>query len=184
MSLNTIIIIDWDDTLFPTTAYRQQKITPQYLQMLDKTIPKLLNFNKTYIVSNASNEWLNKSLDLLPLTKQYIKEKNIQIISAREKYQFLKSVEEWKKYCFKDIINKHNCKYYNVLSIGDSIYEYNALVDLHDYIINKNKIPILKNISFKQTPNEMDIIIQINVLNDKLKDIIKHDKYVDITLSQ
>jgi hypothetical protein len=184
MSLNTIIIIDWDDTLFPTSAYRQQNITPEYLRILDKNIPKLLNYNKTFIVSNASAEWLNKSLNMLPLTKEYIKKHNIPIISAREKYQALKSVEEWKKYCFKDIINSYNSKIFNILSIGDSTHEYNALLDLHDYIIKKNKIPILKNVTFKQNPNEKDIIIQINVLNDKLKDILKHKKYVDVSISQ
>ena len=92
MSLNTIIIIDWDDTLFPTTAYRQQKISLHNLKILDNTIPKVLNYNNTYIVSNASNEWLYKSINMLPKTKEHIKKYKIPVISAREKYELKKNL--------------------------------------------------------------------------------------------
>jgi hypothetical protein len=81
----------------------------------------------------------------------------------------------------------------NVVSIGDSNYEYTALLNLYEYFKNngfrlfntskkKEKEYLLKNIKLVDKP-EFDILInQLYVLKKNINEIIEQKNVVDILL--
>jgi hypothetical protein len=112
---NTFIILDWDDTLFPTNWVMKNKIDLSipsirdryivYFQELDRVLDKLLKqlneFGTIIVVTNALHEWVKLSSIVLPKTYHFLK--NIKIVSARKKFQDISSDPMiWKEYAFKN----------------------------------------------------------------------------------
>ena len=211
--LINLFIIDWDDTLFPTSwinknsidfnkpnTYSEYKL---YFIELDKTISSLLeslhNISDIWIVTNASIKWIKSCLIVLNQTRNIIVKNNIRIVSARDTYAHNNSSPtEWKILTFQDIIEdiltkiSKNMKlntYINIISIGDAMYEYNALMNLDvflkSFISDKNKCKInfkylLKNIKFIEKP-EFDLIIdQMHVLDKNKHNIINKLEFIDL----
>lgn len=207
MSLNNkitnITIIDWDDTLFPTNWVTKNKVDMNnkehinsyrvYFLELDKTISTFLNNlskqSSIYIITNASITWIELCLKSLPKTYQIIQENNIEIISARDKNtSFNINPSEWKIYTFQDIfldsLTNKNDIIYNIMSIGDAMYEYNALLVLGNKLNNRGINNNLKSIKLKDKP-EFDIIIEQMILIDKnIDNIIKINDFIDIKTSE
>ena len=212
--LTNLFIIDWDDTLFPTTWVNKNKIDfnkkdllneyKLYFLELDKTISLLLeSLNKIgdiFIVTNANINWIKSCLINLNLTRKTIISNNIRIISARDSYsQNSSSPTEWKILTFQDIIediiNKINKNIkpntiINIISVGDAMYEYIALINLDNfiksYIDNKNCNDgnnfnyLLKNIKFIEKPEFDCIIDQMNVLHKNSHDIVNKLEFIDL----
>jgi hypothetical protein len=164
--LTNIFIIDWDDTLFPSSWVNKNNINLSdensinnyklYFLELDKTISNFLeSFDKIgdiYIVTNANIKWIKSCLSVLNLTRNVIITNKIRIVSARDSYsQVNNSPTEWKILTFQDIledivkkilINLRQNTYLNIISFGDANYEYIALINLDAYF--KNNV-LLKN---------------------------------------
>jgi hypothetical protein len=161
--LTNIFLIDWDDTLFPSTWINKNKINLQdnnsiteyklYFLDLDKAISNFLqifsNVGDIYIVTNASLNWIRTCLNVLQLTSKSIILNKIRIISARDLYSNItNSIIEWKIRTFKNIIienlNKINKirqnTYLNIFSLGDAKYEYIALLNLNNFLQENEKI--------------------------------------------
>lgn len=191
----TLIILDWDDTLFPTTWMLKntseisrnnfKKKYVQYLSNLDNVLSnvmlKLLKCGQVIIISNAMPEWLNISASMLPNTHTILK-KYVDVISARDNYQKLyNDMGKWKEEAFKDAFIKrvNNKKIHNIISIGDAEYEYHALIKLYNYN-NDNVRRYLKTIRFIHSPSYSTILDQLNELNKSIVDICKSQKHRDI----
>ena len=193
--MNTIYLIDWDDTLFPTLWIKQNNINiynqfdiekyKLYFIELDETIEKFLhklnNNSMIFIVSNASLKWINACLNILPFTKQYIISNNIKIISARDLYSIKYKINDWKKYTFQNIINSIKVNKYNIISLGDADYEYKGLISLKEFIKNKNFL--LKNITFIENPSFEQLIDQQELLIKCIGNIVNKQTFVDMKLS-
>ena len=186
---------------------------------LDKSITNLLeiltnnNDNAVYIITNANKKWVELCLVNLPNTSLII-EKDVIILSAKDIYnQKTNSIMDWKVLTFKDVINNvyinnaleleglyaplhtSNPMQFigNVISIGDSNYEYTALLNLYEYFKSngfklyntskkKEKEYLLKNIKLVEKP-EFDILVnQLHVLKKNINDIIEQKNVVDILL--
>lgn len=202
-----IIIVDWDDTLFPTywlnsndikLSNENVKITYKiYFQELDKTISNFLNsyseVGTIYIVTNANMKWIKASLNSLPQTRKTIIENNIRILSARDMYSDDTVTQKWKLRTFETIIktdlkNVFNIKnkniVINVLSFGDAVYEYVALINLHNLLENKtdekeNISYYLKNIKFKCQPDFDCLIEEMNLIEKNKVQLISEQRYID-----
>jgi hypothetical protein len=188
---NTYIIIDWDDTLFPTSwsiknniNFSDIEIRNRYLvyfseldTILYKFLNKLLTYGTVIIVTNALLKWINITKEVLPNTK-YILQK-IKIISARQLYQPLKNtMGDWKKEVFKDEVS-HELKsknFINVISIGDAEYEYNALIALHDL----DKKNILKTVRLMSAPSHESLLDQLEVLYKSIPNLCLTPKHLDL----
>jgi hypothetical protein len=212
--LTNIFIIDWDDTLFPTTwinknsidlnnpnTYQEYRV---YFLELDKTISSLLEslngVGDVWIVTNANLKWIKSCLHILSLTANTIIKNNIRIVSARDSYsQNSSSPTEWKILTFQDIvediINKINRNLkpntiINIISIGDAMYEYIALINLDNFIksfittknsqINNNFTYLLKNIKFIEKPEFEYVIEQIQELHKNKDNIINKLEFIDL----
>lgn len=70
------------------------------------------------------------------------------------------------------------------MSIGDAMYEYNALLVLGNKLNNRGINNNLKSIKLKDKP-EFDIIIEQMILIDKnIDNIIKINDFIDIKTSE
>ena len=200
--LDNIFILDWDDTLFPTTWVKRNNIKKfdeynLYFLELDNTLYKLLekmnNIGHIYIVSNATQQWIKNGLKVLPVINAFIDKHNIDIISARDIYTN-KNVapNDWKTLIFRNIINinvndylnKNTNTYLNIVSLGDADFEYNALIETHKHLnyLDVRKY-FLKNIRFIEYPTFNSLIEQIDLVSKNIVQITNKLKYVDLNLS-
>jgi hypothetical protein len=197
--MNTIIILDWDDTLFPTNWVNKNKINLKSMidykyikqftildKLLFKLLTKLINIGRVIIITNAMVSWVHLTCNHLPETYDLIV-KNIDIISARSYYQneFPDNIYKWKNMTFKSIINKYliDNKINNIISIGDADYEYKALIELYywDYILNNKKY--LKSIKFIKAPSYNELLDQLNTVYQNINKIKNDYRHYDLMFS-
>lgn len=217
--LTNIFIIDWDDTLFPTYWVNKNSMDVSkshtiqeykvYFLELDKTISSLLEslnqVGDVWIVTNANIGWIKTCLMGLEQTRKTIILNKIRIVSARDSYSSnSSSPTEWKILTFQDIlediINKISNKikpntYVNIISIGDAMYEYMALINLDTFIKsyminnpscskpNKQFKYLLKNVKFIEKPEFEFVIDQINILNKNKETIVNKLEFIDLKFS-
>ena len=194
---NTLIIFDWDDTLFPTSWIVSNNIDltdpntrSEYVfifKMLDncvsKLLTKVLNLGNVIIITNAMPEWVYLSCSVLVETQELIKK--IKIVSSRKNYQNKTDMNNWKLYTFLDefniITNNNNIK--NIISIGDATYEYNALINL--YKQQKNYYDrLLKSVQFVRSPTNELLMNEIKLLNESIKNICHNCEHLDLEMSK
>jgi hypothetical protein len=168
-----IILLDWDDTLFPSTWINQYNINledsnyKKLFNLLDvmiyNFIIELKKIADIKIISNGTMEWLNKCLKVLPISAN-----KIELISSRDLYseQYPNQYILWKQKTF----SKYVKDYTSIISIGDSICEERALLSL-DNIIDYD----IKSIKLKERPNVNEIINQIEFIRKNHKHILNND---------
>lgn len=141
----SLVILDYDDTLFPTTYYQDhQDLTEKDFNKLDKAINKLIKiiFDKNYdilIVSNGSIEWIKYSVNLLPSLKKFLDLNIVGCVSARDTYENTDvPYESWKHYGIVNILTSGKfCNMNNIVGIGDAVLDYKAVANACKYT-NKN----------------------------------------------
>lgn len=196
MEHKTLIIFDWDDTLFPTSWIVQNNInlTDKNIQnkyiilftrldtLLHQLLTTAMKHGKVIIVTNAVKKWIEISLNMLPNTKKLI-QSNIEIISARDIYQekYPDQLSLWKKLVFYNYVLNHFKAHplQNIISIGDAEHEFNALVDLYNaHSVVKKRI--LKTVRLIKDPNFETLLDQLNVLKNNFVHIIRNKKHMDL----
>jgi hypothetical protein len=176
MANNNLIILDWDDTLFPTSRFIENKLNKSELKSIEIKLIAFFNkinkLGRIFIVTNASNSWIDTSLNNLPKFKKIIDRSSI--ISAREKVsRYVDSPFLWKLSIFKNLVK--NKKFKSIISIGDAEYESRALASLH----NNDDKKYLKVIRCMKNPN-LDILSkQLVLLTKNIENIIKQKKHID-----
>jgi transcription termination factor NusB len=197
---NTIIVFDWDDTLFPTT----------YLNIInyhiDENVKKLLaecelhvinileyfvnSFYHIYIVSNAEKSWIFRSVEMY-YNRLHSHElfKKINIISARDTYiniytnDFYDSMYMWKYQAMYDIMLKNINAYNNIkqiISFGDSEYERKAILSLTTIFPDI----YCKNIKFTSLPTCTQIINQSIYIKQIIDFILDHQGTIDLNIEK
>ncbi len=192
----SLIILDWDDTLFPTSWIVKNNINIDNKQIQNKYIvyffkldflvsQLLLNLSKygqVVIITNASIKWMLLSSTMLPTTQKVLKNK-VLIISARDAYQYKYpgDMSIWKKKAFEDVVNNYfkNHKLQNIVSGGDAEYEFLALTDLYDEnSVVENRL--LKTIRFMKDPSFDDLIDQLEVFNECAQKVLLNRGHLDL----
>jgi len=148
-----LVIFDWDDTIFPTTAcIRNNQVIPDAdLEIFGKAAYELLvNFinvysaENIYIVTNGASGWVSKSLEIMSGrqttgTDYWTAIKQLlattlegHVISARSMYEtsYPKQTAVWKTLVFQQIAIEHFGANFHgestIVSIGDSTDEFIA----------------------------------------------------------
>lgn len=192
--MKTLIILDWDDTLFPTswTINKGIDLTDKNVQnkyivffskldmLVHKLIFNMIKYGKVIVVTNAMAKWVDISSNVLPNTSTLIK-KHVKIVSAKDMYRkkYPNNIPLWKKLIFHRLAKeyyKNNKSHQNIISIGDAMYEYEALVSLSD---NKNS-KYLKSIKFIEKPTFDKLIDQLEVLQGSFNNMVKKKNHMDL----
>jgi len=190
---NTLFILDWDDTLFPTNwvmknginlmnaSIREQYIT--YFQQLDRVLSAFLknaiSMGKVVIVTNALLDWIHISSIVLP--KTYVLLKKIKIVSARGSYKHKSSnMMDWKVMAFHDVVDEEfqNESLMHVISVGDAEYEYQALIALNKKTNGEKKY--LKSVRFIKNPSHDMLIEQLEMLSFAIQDVWLKKTHLDL----
>eukprot|EP01084_Bolivina_argentea_P285407 489427_1 len=190
---NVLILIDWDDTIFPTSACRSVSELgnkkPLDIELVHKMclivyeslllMIRLYGSSNIYIVSNADKLWIEKCLNQLSYgyfinIYHLISLYNIQIISSKNKFshQYPNDSYKWKQLTFEYLVKKHYNKYNvnTVVSIGDSEHEYIASKCVINRLNSNNnkillhRIKLLKNPSLTQLIEQYELIKKITYL--------------------
>lgn len=190
---NTLFILDWDDTLFPTnwvmenginlmnSTTRERYVT--YFEGLDRVLSaflqKITTMGKVVIVTNALLDWIHISSIVLP--KTYTLLKKIKIVSARGSYREKSSnMMDWKVMAFHDVVDEEfqNESLMHVISIGDAEYEYQALIALNKKKNGEKKY--LKSVRFIKRPSHDSLIEQLEMLNFAVEDVWLKKRHLDL----
>ena len=193
MNNANLIILDWGDTLFPTSwttknnfdfanDYNTNDIILTFSQLdtvMSILLLKLTKNNRVIIVTNATKKWVMMSERIIPNSYKFIIG-NIPIFSARDLYSSSTNImpSDWKKCVFVDIMEKSNRSFKNILSVGDAEYEIDALSNLH----KKYKIKG-KTLRFVKNPNYKQIIEQLEMLTKTIDKIMESKRLVDLSFS-
>jgi hypothetical protein len=197
----TLIILDWDDTLFPTTWVTSNDINirninniqnsiSSYFKQVDIELHRLLRLllkcGHIAIITNAMLNWINISSNILPKTSEILSNKcgkyDIEIISARGSYQNIsKDPMDWKKMAFEEIIKNNKFrKVNNIISIGDADYEYKALINLYEDCKNNKNYKLLKSVKFVKYPTNHVLLDQIKVIQDAAIKVCTTKTHLDL----
>lgn len=194
---STLIILDWDDTLFPTSWINKNNIKiidnnkltyKKFFEKIDislqKLLQKLTKLGDVNIITNALLNWIEISSKILPYTYNYLNNNNnIKIISARREYSsYTNNILDWKKMAFQNELTKITKykKINNIISIGDAEYEYNALINLYNE--KPNNYRLLKSVKFIRYPNNHQIFEQINIINNAIYNICIYKNHLDLII--
>ena len=193
LSRENIIFIDFDDTLFATTwvdSYSDfHRIPFQNLNIKNDPdmillenyvysfLKNAMKFGLVYIVTNAGEGHVHETIRyFMPSVCELLTD--IPVVYARSKYEgkFPFDTYEWKSRTFTEQLHKrgknHNFNFKNVISIGDSLCEREALITS---TIDINNI-LKKSIKFIEKPTIVHLQNQIRMIHKKF-DIIIESKY-------
>ena len=192
---NSFFIFDWDNTLFPTYYLAQENILNEkelsfedleIFSLLEDRIFKLLNYcidkGNTFIITNSDIGWVEFS------TYKYFQGlikilNNITIISAKNEYKdfYPDNKNIWKQCAFLSLKEKINKNLFtNIICFGDSYNELEAGKNLASGVTNC----YIKTIKFKEHPEPVDIIKQIDLILSKINYIYSKNKNLSITIQQ
>ena len=190
---NTIIIIDWDDTLYPTSwvignnidltdpiqRYKYIKHFEKLDDLVSTALEHMITLGEVIIITNAMVEWIQLSVSVLPKTMKCISK--IEIISARQRQQNKTQMTNWKKHTFLEEITKRAKKkrYHNILSLGDADFEHAALVNLYNNALIPHKY--LKSIKFIKSSDYDITTEQLKMIKKYIASICKMTRQVDMT---
>ena len=199
----SLIIIDWDDTLFPTNIVCDEyswvtqgkqyisemipisarndliAITNELDEKLTKIIDKMMKFAEVVIITNSSPSWIELWLnEYLPFTKRMFELYNIKVVHARfhKKDNYKLNSNEWKMDAFNDVIMEWIKKnnYENVMKNVFSIGDkMNDLKALDNFEYN---MLIKKGVKFIENPSYPELKNELDLLNSVIDGMVVSDK--------
>lgn len=192
----SLVIIDWDDTLVPTTWLVKRGIRPdkeavlssgrlEYFEELSKTIGLLIRKAQTYgkvvIITNSADGWVQESVrKYMPSLLKVLE--GIQIFSARSIYENCLGNMPlmWKVHAFRhqlySTFGPSPSVVKNVLSLGDSLHERAALRTL------KGDNTYAKNIKFMDTPTPELALKQLRFIEHFMQQLVEHKADLDLMI--
>jgi hypothetical protein len=198
----TILIFDWDDTILPSAWVQSQglrldeesKVSDSQRQQLNEvaeSVSETLRLAKTLgiviLVTNAERGWIELSCRKFLPTVYPILE-NVKLLSARTTYESptLASPLDWKLCAFESEIYRvfgqdvviAAARRKNVLSLGDSMHEREALLRATASLPNCRS----KSLKFVERPDIGQICKQHSLITGCFDRIVHHDGNLDVCI--
>jgi uncharacterized protein (DUF1697 family) len=196
-----LILLDWDDTILPTTWLVKNKITIDdviYSDFIDdlsihqnccyEFFNKLLKNSNIIIITNAEEGWVELSCQkILPKIWPIIS--NIKIVSAKTSYLTIANCPfSWKELAFRvqiEVYIKNNINIVkNIISIGDAQYERDALMLVSKNLKDMASNYYIKSIKFAEHPEIFLLMQQLDTVSSNVTQIIEKDSDLDLMLIQ
>lgn len=169
---DTIFILDWDDTLFPTSGIRYSSVInlPLFVDTLHDFLNQCVDKGNTYILTLSRDNWVKKCVnEMSKINDKLLKTfDNIKIIEAEVYSKITDNRTEWKKLAVKDILNAQTTKIKRIISCGDLLFDFLAIVS--------NTTKKIKSVFFKfnQTPSGEQLLDELVKCNSTIKKILNY----------
>jgi hypothetical protein len=193
---NSIVIFDWDDTLFPTTHLNMSgsllspcdadrtELVPCALAACE-LLRTAKHYGKVVIVTNAISGWVHEMVArFAPLLEQELVD--VPVISARSIYepQGISDTSKWKQLCFQRVVqclisSPGASPIKGLVSIGDSWYERLAILHTAEQL---GRTCHVKSLKFLTLPSAQDIARQVNFCTILFSWLMNHEGSLDLWL--
>lgn len=199
----TLFILDWDDTLLPTSWIEAQGLRvgggapilaeqSKHLEILAERASQTLRLAKAYgtvvVVTNAEQGWIELSCQKF-MPSLWGALEDVKLLSARShfEHQGVAQPSVWKLLAFRDEIEPFfgpGCGSHdatpqrNIISIGDSLHEREALIRVTDRFPNS----WAKAMKLMEKPSAEEFLREHAVLCGVLGDIVNHMGNLDVSI--
>jgi hypothetical protein len=196
---DTIIFLDWDDTLLCSTVLARNGIKldtdisdrTDILQELDELSTCIINaintaakYGEVHIVTNGQTGWVELSAQkFVPRVVPVLQRWNISVVSARDDFEdrFPGKPMEWKFHAFERRLASSYASHChrNVLSIGDSRAEREAIQSVTRGLPDTRckSVKFIERPSIDQLRRELDLLVQ------SFEYLTEHGDDLDLRLS-
>mmetsp|Transcript_75857 Transcript_75857/g.214490 ORF Transcript_75857/g.214490 Transcript_75857/m.214490 type:complete len:274 (-) Transcript_75857:382-1203(-) len=197
---DTVLIFDWDDTVLPSswvqeqglrldgdymlTSYQQEELG-DLTRLAAETLCLAKQLGTVVLVTNSERGWIELSCQkFMPALNPSLE--NVKLLSARSQYERpdLASPFEWKLRAFESEItrifvpSKDGHRRKNVLSLGDSAHEREALIHATANLPNCRT----KSLKFAERPGVEQLRKQHMLVASCLRRIVHHDGNLDLCI--
>jgi hypothetical protein len=180
-----IFVFDYDDTLFPT-SYLNQKKDIEYPELIENSINKLIStcsfFGKVYIITNAEKGWIELTLERYITNCFEIKKllKNNVFSTIDLGVRSLGPVSEWKKYAYKNILEKDfsDGLTHQLISFGDAEGDRIGSMSIGETFKNV----IVKNVLFEFLPCFERILMQHTYITEIIPSLVSNRCSLDLKI--
>merc|ERR1719282_320692 len=195
----TVLIFDWDDTVLPSSWVQEQGLrldgcsvlTPQQQEELGElsrlaaeTLCLAKQLGTVVLVTNSERGWIELSCQKF-MPSLYPMLENVKIFSARSVYERLDvfSPFEWKLRAFESeimrlFVSKDDQSRKNILSLGDSAHEREALIQATANLSNCRT----KSLKFVERPGVDQLRKQHMLVTRCFRRIVHHDGNLDLCI--
>lgn len=198
----SLIIFDWDDTLFPSTmfvnlGYFDFDVVPEQIlhvsHVIAQSIVRLLLIAKSYghviIITNAAENWVYECCSrFMPGFPNLLKD--IDVISARDRWYHMTTwPTQWKINTFQEVTRSfllsnppsHDSRV-SVTSLGDAEHERVAVLSLPSNLCFPDLL--VKSVKLKANPSVQDLLDQHAVLVGRFPSFAASTKNVDLAITE
>eukprot|EP00347_Sterkiella_histriomuscorum_P007820 403347439 len=199
-SNQNLVILDWDDTIFPTSHLNPVDETQydfllekysKYLIDIESEAIKLINSClktcKVVIITNAKKGWVEFSSSKFMPKLHNLLMNSVKIVSARVDYedQYPMDTYKWKQLAFQKLweckdLQLDKASITNLITFGDSEYEMEAARKFGA----KHKKCFVKLIKLRECPSFDELHKELLVINDRFNYIFQSYKNLTIRLEK
>lgn len=168
--MSKLFILDYDDTLFPTSCYENIKSFRKIRNQIRKLFFTLKKFGKVIVITNASLGWVKQtsheylSLNLIDL---------IPVYSMRDLKPDLPLDFSEKKIFLEKYLSEN--KFDEIIGFGDLFNDRN-------YIISFSKSHFVKNIKFIKRPSYLQLVQSLKLINQVILEVIYYNDTLDLKI--
>lgn len=196
----TVVVLDWDDTLFPSSFVDRKKLIhargldelPSELQRgfaeLERATTRLITTAATYgtvlIITNAQTGWVELCVSKFFPSLMETLSKHVRVVSARSAFErfFPGDPLCWKAAAFAHELHQQQkaagTALKNVLSFGDSMEERTAVKIAAGQLRSR-----AKSVKFLDAPSPRQLHQQLEVVANCLEWIWRHNGDLDVVLT-
>jgi len=187
----TLIIFDWDDTLFYTSYlhhkrnYRNDAAIQQQLQSIEKSAYDILDLalglGQTFIITNAQEGWVEECVDkYMPSLRGMIQK--LPIISARSNHERESAhLSEWKNRAFCELGKQLDSQTItNLVAVGDSNFEMEAVHLLGQQFSRS----LIKTVKLRECPSPEELMKELVLIGSKFQTIVERAANMKIRLER
>jgi len=201
-SAEVVILVDWDDTILPTTwlqlqgllgvdgsintlnmSSQQQMLLHDLESKVMQVLWTAMGHGRVVVVTNAAEGWAQASCSAFLPDLCHVLDQ-LDVISARSMYECKgeTSPSSWKQLAFADVLDAafddlHSVQQH-VISIGDSMYEHAALTAMQE----KSSSHYAKSLKLMERPSIEVLIEEHRLMSDALEFLAYHEGHLDLEL--
>jgi len=197
VTVESLLIFDWDDTLCPTSWLKDQglmedgaqpseeqwTILQQLAGRVHQTLEMATQVGHVVIVTNAQQDWVQFSCAVWMGAVADVLQK-VDVVSARSTYEHCaQDPSEWKRLAFEQEVSLLygsviDGQARNIVSFGDALHEQRALASV------TKGVPDCcgKSLKFLESPSAEQLIEEHDFVNKVFLDVLEHNGDLDVEI--